>query len=150
MIPPYLISKDLGIPISVVGYMEDNDPQPKIFQKVLRWSVFPYMNFPDFIKVIKEAEIGYDPFYSYSYGRIPCDCAALGLPTVCSEFSYSARVCFPDTCVSPFEAKKSRELLKRLLSDKKFYEQVKEKALVNVEYFNHKNSKERFLKMIEN
>jgi len=150
MVAPYLITKNLPIPVSVVGYMEDSDPNPKIFQKVLKWNVFPYMKYPDFIKVIKEARIGYDPFFSYSYGRIPCDCACLGLPIVCSEFNYSSQICYPKTCVNPYDAVKSRNLLKKLIYSPQFYEEVQEEAYEKVEFFNHKNSKERFMKMIEN
>lgn len=145
---PYLVTKDLKIPVSVAGYDSDRDKNNKVFTKVLKWNVFNYFKFPDFAKFIKEAKVGYDPFNSYSYGRTPCDCAALGLPLVCSEFNYSARICFPYTCVNPFDAKKSRILLKRLLEDSEFYEKVKKTAFDKVEYFNHNNSKEKYMFMI--
>ncbi len=149
MILPYLVSKDLGMMVSVAGYMENHDPNPRAFTKVLKWNIIQYLNFPDFIKVMKEAYVGYDPFFSYSYGRIPCDCAALGLPTVCSDFNYSANICFPETSCNPYDAKKARSMLKKLLHNTEFYEKVRKIAFENVEHFNHKNSKGRYMKMLE-
>ena len=149
MLMPYYISKDLGLPVLVGGYTENNDPNNKLFKNTLKWDVIPYLNFPDFIKLIKEAKVGYDPFFSYSYGRVACDCAALGLPIVGSNMNYSANICYPETSVNPYDIKKSRELLKKLISDESFRERVIKTASEKVEFFNHKNSKKRFLEMLE-
>jgi len=149
MLMPYFVTEDLGLPVMVGGYLESNDPNKKIFRNTFNWDVLSYLNFPDFIKLIKEAKVGYDPFFSYSYGRIACDTAALGLPIVCSNMNYSAKICYPETSVNPYEVKKSRELLKRLISDNEFRERVIKTASEKVEFFNHKNSRMRFLKMLE-
>lgn len=150
MLMPYYVTKNLKLPVMVGGYTENNDPNHKLFKNTLKWDVLPYLNFPDFIKLIKEAKVGYDPFFSYSYGRTPCDCAALGLPLVCSNMNYSSNICYPETCVNPYDIKKSRELLKELISNDEFRELVIKTASEAVEFFNHENSKERFLMMLDN
>ncbi len=150
LIVPWLVTKNLGISVSLVGYLQDQDPNFKITMNVPNWRIIPYLHFPDFIKLMKEATLGYDPFNSYSYGRIPCDAACLRLPIVCSSFNYSAKILYPFTSVNPYDAKRSRELLKKLLKDEKFRERVIDYAYEHVEFFSHKASKERFLAMIEN
>jgi len=146
---PYLATRDLPLITSVVGYQPEQNPRDKIFQFTKHWNVIPTMPFQDFIKVIKEAKIGYDPFLSWSYGRTPVDCAALGLPLVCSAFNYSSRLLFPKTCVDPMDGISHFLLLKRLLDDEAFREEVVSYAYDNVDYFNHKNSKERYLAMLD-
>jgi len=145
---PAIVTRNFPIPVSLVGYIESSDPkkQRTIMSYDLIVNTLP---FPDFCKLIKEARIGYDPFPSYSYGRVTCDTAALGLPVVGSNTLYSVQICYPLTGVNVYDFKTSRALLDRLYFDEGFYNEVQSIAYWNVEYFGFDACRNRFMAMLE-
>jgi hypothetical protein len=90
-------------------------------------------------------KVVYDPFTFHSYSRTTVDTAAMGIPVVGSNRTQSIGICYPYTAVDPYDVKSARELIDKLLNDKEFYDLVVKTALENVEFYNHTNSKERYL-----
>jgi hypothetical protein len=97
---------------------------------------------------MRESTILYDPFTFNSYSRSTVDTAALGVAVVGSNRTQSCNVCYPYTLVDPYDVKTGRELIQRLLNDKEFYELVVKTALERAEYYNHLNSKLRYLEAL--
>ena len=134
--------------LSLVGYMEKEDPRFRA-TKCLYDNIIPYMPFPDFIKLLKESYWIYDSYDGYSYGRIGCDAACLQVPLVGCDKVYSHQVLYPYTSVDQYDVKTITSLFKKLSEDGEFYQKVIDYAYDKVEYFNWKNSKERYKKLLD-
>lgn len=148
VITPALVAGGLGIPVTLAGYLESYDQRAR-HTKCMFDNVIPSMAFQDFFKLIKEATLCYEPFTLHSYGRCPCDAACAGTPVAGSNRQWSMRILYPDTSFDPYDVKSIRGSLARLLSDEGWREHVVEQASYNVEFFNHKNSRERFMAMVD-
>lgn len=146
---PSIILKSLPIKKSLCGYMEGSDERARLTKCLPYDMLIPNINFPSFLKLIKEAKLGYDAFTSYSVGRVGWDCAALGTPMIGNIRNWSARICFPLTSFDPYDAKNIRRCVEKLLNDQNFYNEVKDIAAYNVEFAGHKNCREKFLEMLE-
>ncbi len=57
--------------------------------------------------------------------------------------------CYPYTAIDPYDITKSRELIQKIIKDDDFKQKVIDTARENVDYYNYKNSKERFVKALE-
>ena len=122
----------------------------KKFRKTfLATTLFDYVvagtNYFDYCDQMRESKIVYDPFTFHSYSRATVDTAAMGVPVVGSNRTQSMNVCYPHTLVDPFDVTKARNLIRKLLDDEEFYKKVVDTALEKVEFYNHENSKERYL-----
>lgn len=90
-----------------------------------------------------------DYYTASSYGRFTTESGALGVPTVCNRNTDSAKRIFPDLAIDMRRPDQAYKLLKRLLSDAAFRNKVIDKASKNVEHYNYKKSKARFMKMLK-
>jgi len=147
-ITPWIIMQNLGIDYVLAAYYKQYDKWKRRTN-----SMYPqlvgFLKFPDFMKFLKEMKMGLFMPLSWTYGRVVCDAAALGVPMVASSTVYSSRVLFPLTSVYPMEYDQARDRLIRLQRDDTFYQEVVDIAKYNVEYFGHKQSKERYMAMLE-
>lgn len=134
--------------LSLVGYMAKEDPRTRNTQ-CLYDNIIPYMPFSDFIKLLKESYWVYDSYNGYSYGRIGCDTACLQVPLVGCDKVYSHQKLYPFTSVDQYDVKKINEIFTKLTNDGEFYQKVIDYAYEKVEYFNWKNSKQRYKKLID-
>ena len=73
-------------------------------------------NYMDFCNQLMESRVVVDPFTLTSQSRTGWDCAAMGVPMVGSDRNLSARTCFPQTSVPPFNVKAMRDKVKKLLT----------------------------------
>lgn len=144
---PLIAMENSGIEFGLVGYLENSDIHAKRTKSSFK-TIVNNMAYRDILKMIKEAEMGVFTPVSYSYGRVPCDFAALGTPLICSDKLYSAQKCFPLTSVDPYDTKRMTELA-LALKQESFREEVISLAEYNVEYFGHKACKERYMEMVE-
>jgi len=96
-----------------------------------------------------ESKVVYDPFSLTSQGRVGWDCAALGIPVVGSDRNESYRVCFPKTCVDPYDVKTANKLLKRLIEDTEFRDEVIAYAKEAVNIVSYDNSRKLYLQALE-
>ena len=141
---PSLVVRNHGLTTQLIGYDKNVDQKVHLTTTLYDY-VFAGTNFFDFCNQMQESKIVYDPFTFHSYSRATVDAAALGVAVVGSNRTQSMNVCYPYTVVDPYDVKSARELIRKLLVDKEFYGKVVETALEKSEFYNHINSKERFL-----
>lgn len=145
---PYLALHDINYVLSMVGYMERKDSRAS-YTRTMYDNIIPYMKFFDFVKLLAEARVAYEPFTVNSPGRATIDTGCVRTPTVGSNRVYSMRVVWPETSVDPMDVKKIRELTLALIHDESFRQDVIEQAYYNVEFFGHKASREKYMQMLE-
>jgi hypothetical protein len=141
---PSLVVRGHGLTTQLIGYEPDKDPRMHLTTTLYDF-VYSGTNYWDFCDQMRIGKIVYDPFTFHSYSRTTVDTAAMGIPVVGSNRTQSVNICYPHTAVDPYDVKSARELIQRLLNDKEFYDLVVKTALENVEFYNHTNSKERYL-----
>ena len=147
-ITPYIALQDIGLKHGLIGHYPGGDKWYKRTKSMWKITV-PYLKFHDAIKVMREAKYGLFVPNSYTYGRVPCDMACVHRPLVASNKIWSAQICYPLTLVDPYDVQGMRALLLKLANEPEFYDEVRDLAYHQVEFFNHDNSRNRFLQMLE-
>lgn len=141
---PSLAVRDHGLTTQLIGY--DKSIDNKVW---LTTTLYDYVmagtNYFDYCDQMRESLIVYDPFTYHSYNRGVVDCAAMGVPVVGSNRTQSVNVCYPFTKVDPFDVTGARKMIEKLLTDEAFYDKVVKYARETAEYYNHKNSMEKYL-----
>ena len=145
---PSLSVKDFGYTTRLVGY-DSNSDNKKYVTSCNYNQLMQGTNYMDFCDQLLESKVVVDPFTLTSQSRTGWDCAALGVPMVGSDRCYSVQKCFPMTAVPPYNMKKMREMVKKLLTDDKFRQEVIDYAKNAVEYVSYENSKKKYLKALE-
>lgn len=141
---PALAVRNHGLTTQLLGHDERKDRKVYLTTTLYDY-VFAGTNFFDFCDQMRESKIVYDPFTFHSFSRTSVDTAALGVPVIVSNRTQSGQICYPYTCVDPYDVTKARELITKLLTDEEFYKKVVDTALERVEFYNHDNSRERYL-----
>jgi len=145
---PSVAANNLGVRTRLIGY-DVNADNKKFVTTTCYNDVLPATNYMDFCDQLMESRVVIDPFTLTSQSRTGWDCAALGVPMVGSDRNYSVQKCFPQTMCSPHDIKKMRELVKKLLNDEKFRQEVIDYAKEAVEEVNYENSKLKYLRALE-
>jgi len=141
---PSLMVRNHGLTTQLIGF--DDTKDNKVFLTTTLYDfVIAGTNYFDFCDQLRENKIILDPFTYHSYSRTTVDTAALGVAVVGSNRTQSMNVCYPHTTIDPWDVKKARELIKRLIDDEEFYNLVVNTALEKCEFYNHENSAERYL-----
>ncbi len=141
---PSLVVRNHGLTTQLIGYDKEKDNR-FFMTSTLYDYVLAGTNFFEFCDQLRESKIVYDPFTFHSYSRTTVDTAAMGVAVVGSDRTQSMKICYPYTCVDPYDVSRARQLIRRLLEDEDFYELVVKTAKEKVEFYNHQNSRERFL-----
>lgn len=145
---PYFAVRNHGLDTALLGFEPNADPKRHVTSTLYK-EVAQGTNYQEFCNQMMECRILVEPFTLHSYGRSTVDAAALGIPVVGSDRVESMRRCYPYTICDPFDTTKMRELITKVLIDPEFEKLVIETAKKNVEYYNHENSKKRFLDALE-
>jgi len=145
---PSLAVRNNGMTTQLIGYDKSVDPKTWLTTTQFDY-VFAGTNFFDFCDQMRESEIVYDPFTYHSYNRAIVDCAAMGVPVVGSNRTQSVNVCYPYTKVDPYDITEARKMINKLQEDEVFRKKVIDHAQEVVEYYNHINSKEKYLLALE-
>jgi len=141
---PSLAVRNHGLTTQLLGYDKSKDPKTWLTTTLFDY-VYAGTNFFDFCDQLRESKIVYDPFTFHSYSRATVDTAALGVAVVGSNRTQSSQICYPFTTIDPYDVHSARMLIQRLNEDNEFYKKVVDTALERSEYYNHLNSKERYL-----
>lgn len=141
---PSLAIRNHGLTTQLIGFDKKYDPRVYLTTTLYDYT-FAGTNYFDFCDQLRESKIVYDPFTYHSYSRTTVDTAALGVAVVGSNRTQSMNICYPYTTVDPYDVKTARELIRKLIEDKEFYKKVVTTAFEKVEFYNHINSKERYL-----
>ena len=144
---PSLMVRNQGLHTQLIGYDDKIDKKP-----FLTTTLYDYVvkgtNFMDFCDIMRESKIILDPFTFHSYSRATVDTAAMGIPVVGSNRTQSVNVCYPLTKIDPWDVKGARDLINKLQDDTEFYNTVVKIAKEKSEFYNHINSKHRYLKAL--
>lgn len=103
----------------------------------------------DFIRKISSSYIVLNMDFRWTWGRLACDCAALGIPSIGTFNSHSQKILFPKLCVDPFDIQNAKKLAQKLLNSKDFYQECSQYAQKKVEQFNFTNAKKNFLQNLK-
>jgi len=141
---PHLCVRNQGLTTQLIGYDSKVNPKSHVCTPLYDY-VLGGANYFDFCDQMRESKIVFNPFTFHSYDRSVVDCAALGVAVVGSNRTQSMSVCYPFTCVDPYDVDKSRQLINQLNTDKEFYDKVVAYALEASEFYNHTNCRERYL-----
>jgi len=141
---PYLAAKELGVQLVLIGYDRAKDPNWYMTESLYD-HVVQHTDYDNYLKVLNEALVIYNPYTLHSYDRLTVDTAGLGCVVVGSDRTWAMKKCYPNTICDPYDVRENKELLKKVLSDKEFYDSVRKYASEKVEYFNQENSKLRLL-----
>ena len=145
--PSYAI-KGFGHPTRLIGYDRNNDRQ--------QYSTMTYYqdikdatNFMDYTDYLHESIVVVDPFTLTSQNRTGWECAALGVPLVGSDRTYSVQQCFPFTMCSPYNIGEMRRLVKRLIDDLEFRKKVIDYAREKVEMVGYESTLKKYLTALQ-
>ena len=130
------------------GYTPKNDPLVG-WQKVMWDNIMPLMEYPKFQRSLMTNRFIIDNCSYHTYGRTSVDTAALGIPTIGSDRIFSMKQCFPNMCCDPFDLKTLSSIAERVLKDGRWLDEQMSIASDRCEYFNYKNSKSRYMEMVE-
>lgn len=86
--------------------------------------------------------------YRYTWGRFPVECAALRMPCVAPPSLYTQKTLFPGLCVPHHDIGGVVALVKRLVSDARFYKETVSYAQSQIELFSYDQCKMRLLNLI--
>lgn len=106
------------------------------------------MPFSRFMEFSRMFYVALDSYTLYSYGRFCLDFACLGIPVVGSETCDSQKRIFPELTTHQFDVKKQYEILKELRYNREFHQEVINKGMEEVEFYNYENSRGRFLEAL--
>jgi len=145
---PSLAVNDLGYKTRLIGYDPASDKK-KFTTDTCYNEIRTGTNYMDFCDELMESKLVLDPFTLTSQGRTGWDCAALGVPLVGSDRNYSIQKCYPMTAVPPLDMRATRNMVKKVLTDDKFRQEVIEYAKNAVEYVSYEQSLEKYLRALE-
>lgn len=146
-----LIKKDNGLDQSILYSYQDGSKRDKMY----RWAKIMWdkkvggLNLPEYLEALGSSKLIYEPCAYHTYGRNTVETACIKVPVVGSDRIYSMQINYPNCICDPYDAKKTREIAKKLLTDEKWKDEQVELAHANVEFFNYANSKNRFLNALE-
>lgn len=130
------------------AYTGQNDKASR-WQKVMYNEHMDLMNYPDFIRSLMRNRFVYENCHFHTYGRTSVDTACLRIPTVGTDRVFSMRKCFPKMVSDPMDARKQLKIMDKILQGGAWLEEQMDYAYDAVEYFSYENSKERYMKMVE-
>ena len=145
---PYFIFNDIGIKSSIIGYDQSQDHRANTTE-VLYDNVYPVMQFPEYIRLLGESRLLYEPTTVHSYGRAPCESACLRIPTVGSHSISSMNKLWPKTSGNVFDADLMRKHISAILASDEYANELTDYAFEEVEYYGFKQSKERYKEMLD-
>ena len=137
------VKEKYGATSKVVGYWEKYDSMNKF-----KYQFDEYLNltgFNQFATEVKKLKCLYDPNPCHTYGRNCVEAACWGIPVIGSDRVFSQNKLFPDLACDPYDKSAIMSKFEQVFNDEKFVKSVLKKAYDGVEYFNYKNSKQRWL-----
>jgi hypothetical protein len=132
----------------VYGYDPKYDNTEK-FQKIMFDEKLPLMRFPQFAQMIQGERIVYDPNPCHTYGRNGVELACFRKPVVGSDRVQSYNKLFKPLTCDPFDTTKTLEIMDKVVRDTEEVQKAIDEAYKNVEYYNYRNAKKRFMEALE-
>ena len=125
--------------------------QPKYGKVYPGWfdESIPPMTFTHYIDRLSRCRVAVENQLMHVHGRFVLDCACLGIPVVGSNYVDSINRLFPEYSCNPFDLRTQRFLLKSIIKAPSIAECITERAFNEVEYYNHRNSRIRFMEALD-
>jgi len=111
--------------------------------------VYEAIPFPKYINRVAKSYVALDTYQMHVWGRAVIDLACLGVPVVGSSYIEAMHRLFPKLVVDPYDIAAMRKKLNTLVTNKKLWNECREYAEEQVEYYSLANSRERMLKALE-
>lgn len=86
--------------------------------------------------------------YRFTWGRFPIECAAVRMPCVAPPSFYTQKTLFPRLCVPHYDLEGTVTLVKKLVSDTKFYEETVSYAQSQLDFFSYEETQKRLFNLI--
>lgn len=141
---PFLAARDLGLQTVLIGYDRAQDPNWYITESMYDHVVY-HTDYDKYCNILGESMIIYNPYTLHSYDRLAVDVAALGAVCIGSDRTWAMKHCYPKTICDVYDVRSTKDIFKKLLSDKPFYDKVRTFAQHKAQYFNQENAKLRLL-----
>lgn len=141
---PYFAQKDIDLYRVLLGY---TGAVPTL---AMYDFVYHRRDYTTTLETMGAAKFGCDLYSGRTFGRSIVEFAALAVPCVCSNTIESARRCFPDLAIDPFDVKKAHDLYTTLIDDDEKYVDAYRYAYDAAGYYSQKNSYKRFIDSMEN
>lgn len=100
-------------------------------------------NWDKWVYLLSHSTLGFSYYTLHSFDRFICEAASLGVPVVCTNYSYSGTQLFPNICHDVLDLAGMRGSFDKLVSDEEFYQNTAKFAFEKVEEFNWVNSIKR-------
>lgn len=102
----------------------------------------PYLEWVDWIKALNKVKYAVHLNPNSIGGTFSLNCAYLGIPCIGNEDSNTQRLCFPSLSIRPDNITSAKALMKMLVTNKTFYDNVCKTAKENYQkYFSETNYK---------
>lgn len=106
-------------------------------------------NFSEYLKFASKAKVVLDSYHQIgNYGRSAVDNACLRLPTIATELCFSNGILWPELTTKPNDAYGQRELIKKLLTDREFYEKCTDYAYEKVDMFSYESCRKNMFEFL--
>lgn len=143
---------EIGMP----GVVDIWEPvEMEYYQSIRKYLPIPQITFrysksgwDQYITQANYSLLGLHLDYRYSWGRFPIDCAAVRIPCVGSPSLYTQKILFPRLCVPYHDIEGAAALVRKLVSDAKFYEEAVSYAQSQIERFSYEQCKMRLYNLI--
>ena len=148
LLSEYLKKKDPKCTSHIYGYMPKNDEYYR-YNKVMFDFQSAMTDYWEFMDELMKRKIVVDFCLYHTYGRTTVDTAAMRIPTIGSNRIWSIRKCWPNASCDPIDVGKAREIADKWLKDGRWAAEQLDIAQRECEFFNYKNSKNRYLAALE-
>jgi len=139
----YIVAQEFGVPIfapSMGRKIEGEEQIPDLTH-------LPFLPWRDWMFKLAEFRYGIHLMQTYAAGSFMMNCGYLGIPCIGYNHTDTQRKIFPDLSVNQDDLETARNLAKKLVDDRDFYDECSKKALVN---FQEHSSEKAFNKWKEN
>lgn len=136
----------IGIPSMGRKTVDEEDMFARLDKRV---HYYPYMDWATFMRTLKDYKYAVHMMRVSAAGSFNLNCAALGIPCIGNIDDDTQRLLFPKLSVHPDEISKAAGLMKKLVEDQDFYDEVVTYALEKVKDFDLYGNKEYYHKLLE-
>mgnify|MGYP007012348047 CR=1 FL=1 len=102
----------------------------------------------DYITEANKSHLGLHLDFRLTWGRFPVDCAGVRMPCVAPSTLYTQKKLFPGLCVAYYDLEHVKELVIRLVSESKFYEETVAYAESQLSFFSPQKTRERLFNLL--
>lgn len=142
---PFLATKELPWPVHAVCLDGQLQKHIYAFFKFIRGG----FEFAEFLDWVSRKKVILDSYHKiHNYGRNAVDNACLAIPTVGSNWTWAQKFLWPDLTVEPGDVYTQKQLLRKLMEDKKFYRECVKKADEKLDFFSYENRKKELLEKL--